>query len=575
MRAYRETLSVTRPPALVARELCDRLGDPLDGSPADPPEGASDSTPADSLTRWRYRRLLYGYEVTLDPERGEVETVVTVSDAFRPVALGVLFATLLAVALGLSPEAYLLALWACALVALVPVVHLWPGVGAAPEVESARAVGRRLTAYGVPAYLGAMLALWAGLRAVRPAPVVDATVAVLGLVGLGAYYVGNGLGLDDRRISALGVPLSALLPALFATGNVVLATALLAGSGAGASPASGATSAPAHPQLAVALAGAGALAFDLAFLVYCRVALHSFAGARLVAPRSRLVRVAGAVCFLAVNAVLLVATLLAVRTLAVGVLAVPDLPVPAGGLIAPAYGTVDAALAPLPGPARPYSVGFYALLVAPVLYVAGGWAYYLLVGLGSRIAVLARTDRVTGRGLPDVPVFAVPGDVPRVRPVGRVFGLSGVVLVTEPVLDLADDELAAVVAHEVHHLQRRDLLVGALAGLAAVAVGGRNALLAFYDYPTAERAADAHAADRAGRDALVRALRRMEALRYDARRPASDGGAPSGSHPVGATEGASVTACAVAYLRAPYALYFGRVLLDGAHRDVDERIARL
>lgn len=559
MRAYRETLSVTRPPALVARELCDRLGDPLEDSPAD------------SLTRWRYRRLLYGYEVTLDPERGEVETVVTVSDAFRPVALGVLFATLLAVALGLSSEAYLLALWACALVALVPVVHLWPGVGAAPEVESARAVGRRLTAYGLPAYLGAMLALWAGLRAVRPAPVVDATVAVLGLVGLGAYYVGNGLGLDDRRISALGVPLSALLPALFATGNVVLATALLAGG----SPGPGSIPAPAHPQLAVALAGAGAVAFDLAFLVYCRVALHSFAGARLAAPRSRLARVAGAVCFLAVNAVLLVATLLAVRTLAVGVLAVPDLPVPAGGLIAPAYGTVDAALTPLPGPARPYSVGFYALLVAPVLYVAGGWAYYLLAGLGSRVAVLARADRVTGRGLPDVPVFSMPGDVPRVRPVGRVFGLSGVVLVTEPVLDLADDELAAVVAHEVHHLQRRDLLVGALAGLAAVAVGGRNALLAFYDYPRAERAADARAADCAGRDALVRALRRMEALRYDARRPASDGGAPSGSHPAGATEGAAGTTRAVAYLRAPYALYFGRVLLDGAHRDVDERIARL
>lgn len=566
MRVFRETLSVTRPPALVARELRDRLGEPLDDPSTGPPDERTDALRDDSPIRWQYRRLLYDYEVTLDPEGGEVETVVSVPAVFRPIALGILPLTVLAVVLPLPPAAYLLPLWACAVVALVPVVHLWPGVGAPPEVESARAVARRLTAYGGPAYLGTMLALWAGLRAVRPAPVVDTMVAVLSLVGVGAYYAGNGLGLDDGRISALAIPLSALLPTLFAAGNAVLATALLAGPGSG----------PEHPRLAVALAGAGAVAFDLAFLVYCRVGLRRFAAARLVPPRSRVARVAGAACFLAVNVVLLAATLLAARTLVVGVLAVPELPLPAGGLVEPAYATVDVAFAPLPGPARAYSVGFYALLVAPVLYVAAGWTYYVVTGLGARVSALARAERVTGRGLPDGRVLAVPGTVAQVRPVGRVFGLSGVVLVTEAVLELADDELVALVAHETHHLRRRDLLVGAVAALAGVAVGGRNALLAFYDYPAAERAADAYAADRAGTDALVRALRRMETLQHDARLPVSDGGASSDGSATSVVEGRpSRWEHVVGYLRAPYALYFGRVLLDGAHRDVDERIARL
>lgn len=563
MRVYTETLSVTRPPALVAMELRDRLGEPVDTHSTDganPPSADSPgSLPETAHSRWRYRRLLYRYEVTLDPDRGRVETVVSVPSAFRPVALGVLPATVLAVLLGLSPAAYLLALWVCALVAAVPVVHLWPRVGAPLEIESARPIGRRLTAASVPAYLGAMLALWAGLSVVKPGPAAAAMVVVLSAVGLGAYYAGNGLGLDDGRISALGVPVSALLPALFAAGNAVVATALLAGPVV--------ASGTAHPVLAVALAGTTAIVFDLAFLVYCRVALGSFAEARLVPPRSRRARVAGAACFLGVNVVLVGATVLALATLAAGLHPGTNPTVVGLGAISPiepAYDTVDAVFAPLAGPARPYSIGFYALLVAPVLYVGLGWAYYHLTGLATRIGGLLRAERVTGRDLPDVPVFAIPGTVPRVRPLGRLFGLWGVVLVTEPVLELADDELAAVVAHEAYHVRRRDLAVGALAALAALAVGGRNALLAFYDYPAAEREADAYAAERVGRDALVRALRRMESLHYEARRPVADGPTAPPADP-----------SVLSYLLAPYRLYFGRVLLDGAHRDTDERIARL
>jgi Zn-dependent protease with chaperone function len=105
-------------------------------------------------------------------------------------------------------------------------------------------------------------------------------------------------------------------------------------------------------------------------------------------------------------------------------------------------------------------------------------------------------------------------------------------------------------------------------------------LLAFYDYPTIERAADTYASEVVDTNATVSALRRLEALRDDESFPLA--GAlvseaavekPRPGETVLLTS--SILTNLRLYVTAPYRLLFGSVLLQRAHGSVDERIARL
>lgn len=134
------------------------------------------------------------------------------------------------------------------------------------------------------------------------------------------------------------------------------------------------------------------------------------------------------------------------------------------------------------------------------------------------------------------------------------------VLLSRGVLDeLDEDELEAVISHELYHLRNRDLSRNAVATLFGLLVGGRNALVAVYDYPKIERKADEYAVSRVGADPLVRALRRLDSMRsLSVARPGV----------VGEYERRGTW-----LISAPYHVLFGSVLLENAHASVDERVA--
>lgn len=542
--AYRERLRIDRPVAAVRAAL----------------DATLDRTGED---RWSARRLggLYRYRIALDAAAGELSVRVLVPPAVRAVAVLAPIALALLVAAGAPRPAVVAAVVGCGAVAVAFVGHL--AVRPAHRVlGGATTVGERLSPLAIPAH--AAVLGWLGLTAWRsPTPIDDGLTLALLVAAVGAHYAANSTrrAAEPHAVRTLAIPVSALLPGLVAaTGLFVL--------GAAAGDAVAGESHRLHLALAV-LVG-----LNVAFLGYCRIVHRRLTGARLHPPRSQLVRTGATVAYAAANAVLLVAVVAGARLLLAGLTPAID-PVTLPG--APTYATLDAAFAPLPGPARPYGVGAVGLALAPVGIVAAAWGHHLATDLSARVVLSRRGRRLAAPGADNTDVSDGVGvrsldlGAPVVRPVARPFGRD-VVLVDVAVADaLAADELAAVVAHETTHLRYRSRDEGVLAALASVALGGRNAVLAFVDLRAVEAAADDAAADRVGRAPLIRAIRRLESLRTGRAADAALGG--TGRHRRGTT--ARVRAAARSLLTAPRDLYFGSVLLDGAHRMADERIRRI
>lgn len=539
MEVYRETRTLDRPAALVRAALDDDArfrADDAAATGAPPP----DRPPASD--RWTARRGPYRTVAELDAVGGDLRVTVALPDAYRLLGIGLLLAVLAGLVGGVPAWAFLPALWAGAALTLLPVGHLL--VGPLPAVSGAPTVDRGLAAATLAPYAATALALFGGLHGTLTVPAAAAPVAVLAAVGAGAYLLAG----TGRRVTALDVPLSGLLAPLVAATNLLVAGTLLRDA--------------ASPALAVGLVAALAAALGSLFPAYCLVALDRFRAARLT-PVARRYRALAAVGYGVLTLLLGASVALALRA------AVGGVPVPFGPSRAVLREALGSDLA---------AAGFVLLLAAPLAWLTVGWLAHLAGSVGGRLVALARSTPLRRATRPDgaeaarsdrfpVPVRVVPTDRPLVRPVA-VGGLWRGVLVGRPVVEeLAADELRAVVAHEAHHLEGRDLTAAAVAALAGLGFGGRNALLAFYDYAAAERAADEHAARTVGADAVVRALRRLEGLQSRAAGAAvADGG------PAGDSAARSATRTARRTLRAPYDLFFGRVLLDAAHRSVDERI---
>jgi len=540
MEAYRETRALDRPAALVRAAFEEDARFTAD-TDIDAGAGSTDA----ATSRWVARRGPYRTTAELDATTGELQVSVALPDEYAPGAVVLLVAVAAALALGAPAWTFLPALWGGAVLTLLPVGQLL--VGPLPDTPGARTVDRGLTATTLAPYAATALALFGTLRGTLSPLLAAAPVTVLTAIGAGAYLLAG----TDRRVTALDVPLSGLLAPLVAATNLLVGGALLRDARS--------------PTLAVGLAGALALVLAALFVAYCHLALRRFRAARL-APVARRYRALAAAGYGAL-------TLVLAGSVGLGSLAVvTGRPVP----VVPSRAALRTALG-----GDPAVAGFTLLLVAPLAFLAVGWGAHLAGSVGGRLAAFARSEpldaaaRDTGDGVPDafpVPVRVVSTDQPLVRPVA-VAGLWRGVLVGRPVVEtLAADELRAVVAHEAHHLDGRDLTAAAAAAAAAfggLGFGGRNALLAFYDYAAAEQAADEHAARAVGPDATVRALRRLEALQArGAGAAVADGSgriAPSTSR----------VRAVRSVLRAPYDLFFGRVLLDAAHRPVDERVRHL
>lgn len=380
------------------------------------------------------------------------------------------------------------ALWLCTLSVLASLSHLLPGIAVSPEFG--RVTERRISLVTAPAYVAAIGLLWASLR---PAvgPVASILCGSVLAVGCGSYAVAAGV--RTASVSTLWLAVAGLLPAVATVSNLSVAIALF--------------ETTADTNTGTALAGTAVFAALSSVLVvaYCWLVYENVSEATFEPLSSPLRGVA--LC----------------------------------GYLLVVVGLCLAVIALVSRLATAWSWAGVALLCLPLAIPVGGWLYHAAETGLTRLLMLRVTTRHT---VAETTLYVLDSE----RALVRTLPILGAVLVSRAVIETLDgDELTAVLAHERHHLRPRDRALLVAATVASLPVG-RNAVVAFLDYPARERAADEYAAAVSGPDALVRALRRLETLQSP-RTPTP--------HP----------------LSTPYALLYGATPDAATHPSINERIA--
>ena len=214
-----------------------------------------------------------------------------------------------------------------------------------------------------------------------------------------------------------------------------------------------------------------------------------------------------------------------------------------------------------------------SFLVLPLLVVALFWVHHLIRTLRTPRRALDASRPLDGVDS-EVEVRVLDSAATVAHPITTFAGREAVVVSSRVVDELADEELAAVVAHETYHLLHSDLRRNALASVLGVAIGGRNALVALYNYPEIERRADLFAAEKTDPGAVIRALRRLDGLNAGASASRS-GARPRRSNSNARSDGKGWRFRVRRLATAPYHLLFGSIVLENAHADVDDRIGYL
>lgn len=166
-------------------------------------------------------------------------------------------------------------------------------------------------------------------------------------------------------------------------------------------------------------------------------------------------------------------------------------------------------------PARVATLTFFSILLWPIVLI-GVYSVSTLIGrplIGYWMIRQGRTlspDRHHGSLENDINIRVVDLDgCVDVRPIS-FFGLRKYIVVSEAVMEVigdSQDELTAVLSHEEYHLNNQDHQF--IATLLAVGIGGRNAALAFFDYPTIEREADIYAKNQTDFLTVSTAIRKL------------------------------------------------------------------
>lgn len=196
----------------------------------------------------------------------------------------------------------------------------------------------------------------------------------------------------------------------------------------------------------------------------------------------------------------------------------------------------------------------------------------------------------------DVEMLVVETDKIVLQPISVLFGYDKYIAISQPVLKTLragpGNELEAAMLHEFYHLKNRDLILNGLAGLFSIfTIGGRNAALAFYDYPQTELDADDYAANVVDPESLIEALDRVKELNskreiqsYSQTTPGLVVPSPDDNPPqypgllvpIQSIPYASrVLHTAIRLIRMQHQLFFGGIIFETAHKNHDDRIDRL
>lgn len=235
--------------------------------------------------------------------------------------------------------------------------------------------------------------------------------------------------------------------------------------------------------------------------------------------------------------------------------------------------------------ARTYAILIYELLLSPAMFFIGMWVYSTADHLVNRSRIflqLNTAEQLESGVVPDsIDVVVSDSDLPNAHSGSLFFGWRDFIIVSQPLIDsLSNDELDAVLAHEVYHLKNQDWVTNLLASAFAVVTGGRNSLLVFYGYPRIEREADDYAVQVVGQKLVSDALEELEIEMLKLRK---GGDTSTGDELPGIfgmlqdtrywdTEQLSRSK---RYLKAPYRLFFGPLLMDASHLSPEKRRERI
>lgn len=257
-------------------------------------------------------------------------------------------------------------------------------------------------------------------------------------------------------------------------------------------------------------------------------------------------------------------------------------------LVVASYQVLDLAFRHSPYiPARAGSVLFFTSMFIPQFLMSSFWLTNLAGSLRTKMTLLwegEQIERNTGVVPDDITVLVIDdSDQPSTvaHPISIFFGWKNYIVISESVRDtLSESELDAVLAHEVYHIQNHDLRMNAVASILSLGFGGRNALLAFYDYPKIEGEADAFARKKVGLEPTIVAIDKMDILakRTSGRDlPSSSPGFVDKYDVIEPRKNllARLHQFVEKYTEAPRELLFGRIILQTAHADAETRIRRV
>jgi predicted metal-dependent hydrolase len=170
---------------------------------------------------------------------------------------------------------------------------------------------------------------------------------------------------------------------------------------------------------------------------------------------------------------------------------------------------------------------------------------------------------------------------PPIQTMTVLLGAKQYIIVNKKLVERTENrELEALITHEAYHLQNRDLLMNTFAGLTGIFFGGKNVLLALYDYPAKEREADKRAVEQTSKDELINGIQKSyELLSERNRHPGTQNPKRLADRgPMRILQEGIVKSVKrdikrlYNWLLRTYAIFFGKVLLDKAHLGKEDRI---
>ena len=334
-----------------------------------------------------------------------------------------------------------------------------------------------------------------------------------------------------------------------------------------------------------------------AFGAFCRDTIWKIRRDQNKAFDSQPIQVLSLLLYLVLNAVSLVVLVFFVDIVSLGLrdeAVVQNLNESGIELFAGVFANLDSVFEVLPWVApRTGSVLFFGVVFLPTIFLIGIWILHLCLNLGYKLYLLwaAEPVDVDIDGGEDVSIVSLDTGKPVIKPVTMFFGLKRMIVVDESVLNKLDqdrNELQALLAHELYHLRNREQLVNILSSILAIGfIGGKNAVLSFYNYPDIEQRADDDAAGKYGAEALQVALRKVKSLQSNKAvssliSPTAYPGLVRSQSEETKQNQSKEENPTLDWLQgvmkdfaAPYQLFYGSVLFDEAHQQIDDRIDRI